>query len=337
VFSDALEKLQKKLAQEQISEKETAPVEPIPEPVEPEAVENETFDEFEDEDDDNNIDILAYMDSHKFVDEEISTIGTETAVPDKTAVSSQEDVEHPTYSGTTSKAFESLKEKLENSSQQSSSTAPLQNNQSESEQFESAEEESIIEEQVIEEEIDILAYVDSHGVPNKDTGESCIEEDEETEERVHEDAFLFEKRVNDEDFDFDEEGFSNSDNSDEILSHLNTHGVQYKASDLKKKKKPSNQNVTRSKLATEKQIDLHGMTSRDAELEIRAVFESAQRNGYQQILIVHGRGNHSTGGNPVLKRMVVDLLEGPLESQVASFYFAQPNEGGGGATRVVLR
>ncbi len=330
MFSDALEKLKKKLAKEQVQETEPVPAESISEPVAEEIVQvdNDQFEEFEEDD---NIDILAYMDSHQFVDDDISDNRTETVVPDKTAVK----IEHPTYSGTTSKAFESLKEKLSNSSQQPKKKS-TNTSQKAMAKTESIDENPHFEEQLIEEEIDILAYVDSHGVPNKDSGESIIQE-EDTEERVHEDAFLFEQRANDEDFDFDEEGFSDSQNSDEILSHLNRHGVQYKASDLQKKKKRSDRNVTRSKLATEKQIDLHGMTARDAELEIREVFESAARNGYQQILIVHGRGNHSTGGNPVLKRMVVDLLEGPLDSQVSSFYFAQPNEGGGGATRVVLK
>jgi len=110
-----------------------------------------------------------------------------------------------------------------------------------------------------------------------------------------------------------------------------------KSVDFVEKRKRGEEGVYRSKGAVEKTIDLHGMPVRDAELKIIRTFENAKIRGYQQVLIIHGRGNHSAGGDSKMKRMVMDLLEGSLSSKVSSFTFAPFSEGGGGATRVILK
>jgi len=123
----------------------------------------------------------------------------------------------------------------------------------------------------------------------------------------------------------------------EILDHLDQYGIALKSVDFVEKRKRGEEGVYRSKGAVEKTIDLHGMPVRDAELKIIRTFENAKIRGYQQVLIIHGRGNHSAGGDSKMKRMVMDLLEGSLSSKVSSFTFAPFSEGGGGATRVILK
>lgn len=135
---------------------------------------------------------------------------------------------------------------------------------------------------------------------------------------------------------FEDEHCSISE-SKEIMEHLDQHGISLKPADFEKKRVRGEVGVHRSKGAVEKTVDLHGMHVRDAELKLIQTFEDSKIRGYQQILIVHGKGNHSSGGDSKMKRMVVDLLEGPLAEKVASFTFAPFDEGGGGASRVILK
>lgn len=187
-----------------------------------------------------------------------------------------------------------------------------------------------------EEPVDILNFVDKHGIVDKDREVPKEAVPARLKNPVIKKA---PKRVEPEpDLTvFEEPEHDPAAGAEEILSYIDKHGIELKSSDLNSSRRSGEENLVRSKRSVEKQIDLHGLHAREAELRIRAVFADAKKRGYQQILIVHGRGNHSAGGDPILKRMVVDLLEGPLESQVASFFFAPLNEGGGGATRVILR
>ncbi len=152
-------------------------------------------------------------------------------------------------------------------------------------------------------------------------------------EEITEESIEEEKCTNDS---FEDSGFSESDSS-AIVDHLNQHGIALKSVDFDKKKVRGEEGVHRSKGAVEKTVDLHGMHVRDAELKLIRTFDESKVRGYQQILIIHGKGNHSSGGDSKMKRMVMDLLEGSLAEKVSSFTFAPYTEGGGGATRVVLK
>jgi len=135
---------------------------------------------------------------------------------------------------------------------------------------------------------------------------------------------------------FDETPYSDSEGS-EILDHIDQFGISRKSVDFQKKRKKGEEGVFKTKGAVEKTIDLHGMPIREAELKILRTFDDSKIRGYQQILIIHGKGNHSSGGESKMKRMVIDLLEGSVSDRVASFTFAPFTEGGGGATRVILK
>ncbi len=189
-----------------------------------------------------------------------------------------------------------------------------------------------------EPEIDILAYLDTHGTEDKDL------EAQKSSKPAKNPVISSKKQVkrptastSENLAEFEEPGYSEAVGVEEILSFIDSHGIELKSADMSHRRTSGEENLVRSKGSTEKRIDLHGLTQREAEIVIQRVFSDAKKRGYQQLLIIHGRGNHSTGGEPLLKRMVIDLLETSLEPQVASFYFAPLNEGGGGATRVVLR
>ena len=134
--------------------------------------------------------------------------------------------------------------------------------------------------------------------------------------------------------DFEEESWASSDS--EILAWVDEKGVEYKSADTPQTPK-ENTSHRRVKKAQEYRVDLHGLRKEGALRRLKRVFASAKAEGCGQILIIHGRGNHTEGGQGVLKAMVYELLETDFADQVASYGFAPPNEGGGGATRVVLR
>jgi DNA-nicking Smr family endonuclease len=89
------------------------------------------------------------------------------------------------------------------------------------------------------------------------------------------------------------------------------------------------------KLPIEASLDIHGMRAEEAERELRAFIDGSYREGKQKLLIVHGKGLHSRGGEPVLKTLVRRVLaEHPLAGRTET-----PGRelGGSGATIVRVR
>ena len=76
-------------------------------------------------------------------------------------------------------------------------------------------------------------------------------------------------------------------------------------------------------------IDIRGMTVDEAEQVCGKFIDDAQLSGLKQILIIHGKG---TGA---LRKGVHDFLR--VNNSVASFSFADQDEGGTGATLVIVR
>lgn len=76
-------------------------------------------------------------------------------------------------------------------------------------------------------------------------------------------------------------------------------------------------------------IDIRGMTVDEAEQVCGKFIDDAQISGLKQILIIHGKG---TGA---LRKGVQDFLRG--NNAVASFQFADMDEGGTGATLVTIK
>jgi DNA-nicking Smr family endonuclease len=81
-------------------------------------------------------------------------------------------------------------------------------------------------------------------------------------------------------------------------------------------------------------LDLHGMTSREAEQALEDFVLRCRRRGLGKVLIVHGKGHHSRG-EPVLQRVVRLYLE--KSPYTGAFGPADRRHGGRGATWVMLR
>lgn len=81
-------------------------------------------------------------------------------------------------------------------------------------------------------------------------------------------------------------------------------------------------------------LDLHGKTAREAEDAIAAFLRDSARRGLEKVLIIHGKGNHSSGA-PVLRAATRRALE---SNQLAGrFGPASREDGGAGATWALVR
>ncbi len=95
--------------------------------------------------------------------------------------------------------------------------------------------------------------------------------------------------------------------------------------------------IARREIEIEVEIDLHGFTAPEARRLVIDTIAEAAAAGERCLRIVHGRGRHSEAG-PVLKAGLLDWLTSPpLAARVMAFATAPPEEGGAGATIVLLR
>jgi len=81
-------------------------------------------------------------------------------------------------------------------------------------------------------------------------------------------------------------------------------------------------------------LDLHGMTSLEAEAALSSFFASAERSGCRKVMIVHGKGLHSAS-EPVLERVMKRWLE--KRASAGKTGHADATNGGKGATWVLLK
>ncbi|MBD3391664.1 MAG: hypothetical protein GF418_06400 [Chitinivibrionales bacterium] len=124
---------------------------------------------------------------------------------------------------------------------------------------------------------------------------------------------------------------------EEILRYLDRHGVVDKdrAASPARGKRPGRAKKTRARHRLE--IDLHGKTEDAAEAALLAALAQCDRDGFQELVVIHGKGLHSPGRDAALKRLVRGMLEGKLRGSVKSYRPARPREGGDGATVVYVR
>lgn len=96
--------------------------------------------------------------------------------------------------------------------------------------------------------------------------------------------------------------------------------------------------LKKGKFPIQAHVDLHGLTRKEAEFEVRKFLINSHNRGYRCVLIVHGRGLNSPDSVPVLKeRLPVWLNRGPARKIVMAFATARPFDGGTGAIYVLLR
>jgi DNA-nicking Smr family endonuclease len=93
--------------------------------------------------------------------------------------------------------------------------------------------------------------------------------------------------------------------------------------------------LKRGELAIEARLDLHGHTLERAAAELAHFLQAAQAHGCRCVLVIHGKGQRSAQGKPVLKSQVDHWLR--QHPAVMGFASAQPRHGGAGALYVLLR
>jgi DNA-nicking Smr family endonuclease len=96
--------------------------------------------------------------------------------------------------------------------------------------------------------------------------------------------------------------------------------------------------LRRGEFSTQGHIDLHGMIQPDAKVALAEFIIDSVRKGRRAVLVVHGRGLRSPGGQPVLKHAAAQWLShGTIGGYVLAFTSARAYDGGAGAVWVLLR
>ena len=85
----------------------------------------------------------------------------------------------------------------------------------------------------------------------------------------------------------------------------------------------------------EASIDLHGFTHSEAWAALEAFFENSRRKGFEKILVIHGKGNHRTEKEGVLKELTRRFIESC--SFAGESGHSSAREGGTGSTWVILK
>lgn len=100
------------------------------------------------------------------------------------------------------------------------------------------------------------------------------------------------------------------------------------------KKKASRSSCIQN-LAPQDTLDLHGMTQEEAWKALNDFVANAKRRGLQKVLIIHGKGIHSTDSEGVLGSVVKKFIEG--DQRLGASGKADRFHGGSGATWVAVR
>ena len=85
----------------------------------------------------------------------------------------------------------------------------------------------------------------------------------------------------------------------------------------------------------EARIDLHGLKREEAWQRLESFVTECDCKGLKKILIVHGKGLHTHGTDPVLGEMVRKFIE--QDKRLGTSGHPDYNMGGKGATWVILK
>jgi DNA-nicking Smr family endonuclease len=127
---------------------------------------------------------------------------------------------------------------------------------------------------------------------------------------------------------------ADSKNTQPMDEWLRVNGVYDKDADIQGKQ---NGAAERRRLRHKKpdiEIDIHGFTRDEAWKALEHFFSEAKNQGFEKVLIIHGKGNHSAG-DAVLKRVTREFIERcPFAGESGR---GKAAAGGEGATWVLLK
>jgi DNA-nicking Smr family endonuclease len=96
--------------------------------------------------------------------------------------------------------------------------------------------------------------------------------------------------------------------------------------------------LARGEFPIQDYLDLHGHDREGALAALEAFLRATVGRGLRHVLIVHGKGQGSPDGEPVLKRAVAAwLMRKRLRRWVLAFCTARAGDGGEGAMYLLLR
>ena len=127
--------------------------------------------------------------------------------------------------------------------------------------------------------------------------------------------------------------------ADALRSWLKAHPVEDKEqagthSDENSKSAAARRRKQLRELQPQAELDLHGFITEEAITTLDRFIKDCKRKGMKKVLIIHGKGNHSSSG-PVLKREVRRYLEiSPLTGEMGE---PERSVGGSGAVWVIIR
>ena len=93
--------------------------------------------------------------------------------------------------------------------------------------------------------------------------------------------------------------------------------------------------LKRGEWVVQNELDLHGLGSDAARIELANFIQHARRNGLRCIKVIHGKGLRSQSGEAVLRNRVrKNLMQ---RDEVLAFADARPADGGSGAVLILLK
>jgi DNA-nicking Smr family endonuclease len=123
---------------------------------------------------------------------------------------------------------------------------------------------------------------------------------------------------------------------DPLAAWLRVHGIYDKDAEAEAAR-ADDAGVKRRRLlakAADAVLDLHGLTRDEAWTALDTFFRDSRRRGFEKVLVIHGKGNHSQG-DIVLKETVRSFIENcPFAGESGHGGTAM---GGSGATWVLLK
>ena len=94
--------------------------------------------------------------------------------------------------------------------------------------------------------------------------------------------------------------------------------------------------LKKGQMNTKEELDLHGLTQREAKTAVISFIEYLQENNLKYAKIIHGKGiSSNTPALPAIKNLINNILRNiPV---ILAFCSAKPYDGGTGAVYIMIK